>query len=604
MCFVSVFFRGFRGYKKYWHWSCQGLLRPTQVLTHIHIRDFVIVDELELEFENGMTALTGETGAGKSVLVDALGLVIGDRASTDVVRHGCARAEIVAGFDISEQTETRAWLASHDLDDGAECLVRRVIGREGRSRAYINGSSVPNQLLRKFGEGLIDIHGQHEHQSLMHRKVQRQLLDSYAGILDEVAALGDTWRQWRARQETLAALREARKQRSEHIDLLEFQIQELAELELAEGEIESIEAEHARLANAGRLLETCQRTLASLYEDEASAYGTLSHAVAELGELAEIDSALAPAGELLNNALILIQEAVDDLRRYGDGLDLDPARLNWLDARIAAVQRLARKYRVIAAELPRVLEQARQEREQLEHADEHIEALQSGCDALQGDYDRQAARLSKARRRAAERLGREISDTMATLGMHGGNFSAKVETLTQDHSTPAGRDQVEFLVSANPGQPLMPLARVASGGELSRISLAIQVASKGTAIIPTLIFDEVDSGIGGRVAEVVGRRLRELGSARQVFCVTHLPQVAAQAHHHLHVAKLTGKTSTHTHISPLSEAQRIEEIARMLGGVEVTESTRVHAREMIDRAGQDGVPIAASTAGGSRRQKA
>jgi DNA repair protein RecN (Recombination protein N) len=575
-----------------------------RVLTHIHIRDFVIVDALELEFESGMTALTGETGAGKSVLVDALGLVIGDRASADVVRHGCERAEIVASFDISDQAETQAWLASHDLDDGAECLVRRVIGREGRSRAYINGSSVPNQLLRKFGEGLIDIHGQHEHQSLMHRNVQRQLLDSYAGTLDEVAALGESFRQWRARQEALAALREARQQRSEHIDLLEFQIQELTELGLAEGEIESIEAEHARLANAGRLLETCHRTLDSLYEDEASAYGTLSHAVGELVELAALDGALAPAGELLNNALILIQEAVDDLRRYGDGLDLDPARLAWLDGRLGAVQRLARKYRVMPAELPRVLEQARQEREQLEHADEHIETLQAECDARQADYDRQATRLSKARRQAAERLGREISDTMATLGMQGGNLSAKVETLTQDHSTPSGRDQVEFLVSANPGQPLMPLARVASGGELSRISLAIQVASKGAAIIPTLIFDEVDSGIGGRVAEVVGRRLRELGSARQVFCVTHLPQVAAQAHHHLHVAKLTGRASTHTRISPLSEEQRIEEIARMLGGVEVTESTRVHAREMIERAGQAGVPGAASTAGGSRRQKA
>jgi DNA repair protein RecN (Recombination protein N) len=574
------------------------------VLTHIHIRDFVIVDELELEFENGMTALTGETGAGKSVLVDALGLVIGDRASTDVVRHGCARAEIVAGFDISGQPEIRAWLANHDLDDGAECLVRRVIGREGRSRAYINGSSVPNQLLRKFGERLIDIHGQHEHQSLMHRNVQRQLLDSYAGILDEVAALGDSWRQWRARQEELVALREARQQRSEHIGLLEFQIQELAELDLAEGEIESIEAEHARLANAGRLIETCQRTLDSLYENEASAYGTLSHAVGELSELAEIDSALAPTSELLNNALILIQEAVDDLRRYGDGLDSDPARLNWLDGRLAAVQRLARKYRVMPAELPRVLEQARQECERLEHADEHIEALQARCDALQGEYDRHAARLSKARRRDAERLGREISGTMATLGMQGGNFSAKVETLTQDHRTPAGRDQVEFLVSANPGQPLMPLARVASGGELSRISLAIQVAAKGTAMIPTLIFDEVDSGIGGRVAEVVGRRLRELGSARQVFCVTHLPQVAAQAHHHLHVAKLTGKDSTHTRISPLSEEQRIEEIARMLGGVEVTDSTRANAREMIERAGQGDEADVASTADGARRQKA
>ena len=574
------------------------------MLTHIHIRDFVIVDELELEFQNGMTALTGETGAGKSVLVDALGLVIGDRASSDVVRHGCERAEIAASIDIGDQPETRAWLAGHELDEGTECLVRRVIGREGRSRAYINGSSVPNQLLRKLGEGLIDIHGQHEHQSLMHRNAQRQLLDSYAGTLDRVAELGEIWHQWRARCEELATLRAARRQRGERIDLLEFQIQELAELDLAEGEIAAIEAEHARLANAGRLLESCQRTLDTLYESEASAYGALSHAAGELGELTEIDRGLAPPGELLNSALILIQEAADDLRRYSDGLDLDPARLNWLDARLGAVQRLARKYRVMPAELPRILEQAREERQHLEHADEQIETLQAGCDALQAEYDRQALQLGEARREAAERLGHEISETMATLGMQGGSFAAKVETLTREHSTPSGRDQVEFLVSANPGQPLMPLARVASGGELSRISLAIQVASKAAAFIPTLIFDEVDSGIGGRVAEVVGRRLRELGMTRQVFCVTHLPQVAAQAHHHLHVAKLTGRDSTHTRISPLSAEQRVEEIARMLGGVEVTESTRAHAREMIERAGHAAVSNATRTGSGSRRRKA
>jgi len=561
------------------------------MLTHIHIRDFVIVDELEIEFAPGMTALTGETGAGKSILIDALGLIIGDRASTDVIRHKCDRAEIVAMFDVTPLSGVRAWLEDHELEDGNECQIRRVINREGRSRAYVNGSSVPGQYLKKLGAMLIDIHGQHEHQSLMHRDTQRQLLDSYAGITGDVEELRDRWRQWRAKQDELEALQAARKERSDRIDLLTFQLKELQELALAEGELETIESEHARLANAGQLLDVCQRATDTLYENESSVSNVLSRAVSELEDLARIDDSLSPVSSLLNNALIQIQEAMDDLRRYSSQLELDPARLNWLDERLAAVQGLARKHNVAAEELPRILARTEKELGTLDDADASIESLQTAVTAIEKNCLRKAGAISKSRMKLADALGSEISATMGTLGMKGGHFSPRVEALGAERLSQTGYDQIEFMVSANPGQPLMPLARVASGGELSRISLAIQVASKDTVRVPTLIFDEVDTGIGGRVAEIVGKRLRELGNSDQVFCVTHLPQVAAQAHAHLHVSKLTGKSSTRTRVGLLKDEQRVEEIARMLGGIEVTESTLAHAKEMIER-GQEAGKVA------------
>ena len=554
------------------------------MLTHIHIRDFAIVDELELEFGPGMTALTGETGAGKSILVDALGLVLGDRAGSEAIRHGADKAEISATFRSSELPVLQRWLAEHDLEADDDCVLRRIIGREGRSRAYINGRPAPVQLLKELGDFLADIHGQHEHQSLLRRDVQRDLLDAYAGHGADVAALATVYRDYKARSDALEHLRSAAQDRSARSELLRFHIEELEALELGSDELKALEEEHSRLANAGRLQENCQRAIAALYEDDVSANSLLGHAHAELSELLRFDANLKPICELLDSALIQAREASDELRSYTDRMELDPARLAWIDQRLAAIQQLARKHRIKPDELPALLERSRHEYEQLEHADEHFEALERDIARLAKEYSVLADRLSGQRRQAAAALGTKIAAAMHELGMPGGRFEIAVDALPATEFTSHGLDRIEFRVSANPGQPPLPLTKVASGGELSRISLAIQVITTDANSLPTLVFDEVDTGIGGGVAEVVGRQLRTLGESRQVLCVTHLPQVAAQAHQHCQVQKLTGEASTRTRIRLLSEAERVDEIARMLGGIEVTTQTRAHAQEMIERA--------------------
>lgn len=554
------------------------------MLAHIHIRDFAIVDELELELVSGMTALTGETGAGKSILVDALGLALGDRAGAEAIRHGAERAEVTATFRIGALPELQAWLTSHDLDADDDCQVRRVVGREGRSRAYINGRPVPVQQLREIGELLADIHGQHEHQSLLRREVQRDILDAFAEHGDDLAALAAVHRDHRARSEELEHLRGAARDRGARSELLRFHIQELEALDLGPDELPRLHEEHGRLANAGRLLESCRRAVAALYEDEVSATGLLGHAHAELGELLRFDPKLQPVCELLDNALIQAREASDELRAYTDRVDLDPGRLDWLDQRLAAIQQVARKHRVKPEELPELLERSRAELARLDHADEHFDALERDIARLAAQFEALALKVRARRLQAAGELGRRITAAMHELGMPGGRFEIALEALSPGELTRHGLDRIEFRVSANPGQPPAPLTKVASGGELSRISLAIQVIATRGSGIPTLVFDEVDTGIGGGIAEVVGRQLRALGERRQVLCVTHLPQVAAQAHQHCQVQKLTGGETTRTRIRRLSDAERVDEIARMLGGLEVTAQTRAHAEEMIQRA--------------------
>ena len=560
------------------------------MLTHIHIRDFAIVDELELEFAGGMTALTGETGAGKSILVDALGLVLGDRAGVEAIRHGADKAEISAAFQITMLPAVRAWLQDQDLEADDECQLRRIIGREGRSRAYINGRPTPVQSLKEIGELLADIHGQHEHQSLLRRDIQRELLDTYASHGAEVTALTALYREHKTQSDELERLRGAAQDRSARSELLRFHIQELETLDLGAGELQQLEEEHGRLANAGRLLETCQRAVAALYEDEVSATGLLGHAQAELQELVRIDPKLQSICELLNGALIQAREASDELRSYSDAMELDPARLDWIDQRIASIQALARKHRCKTEELNALLERSRQEFEQLEHADEHFDTLERNITRLAKHYHVLALKIRKQRLLAATELGQKISSAMHELGMPGGRFNIALEDLPADELTAHGLDRIEFRVSANPGQPPLALTKVASGGELSRISLAIQVIATHASPVSTLVFDEVDTGIGGGVAEVVGRQLRALGERCQVLCVTHLPQVAAQAHQHCQVQKLTGDETTRTRIRPLAGKERVNEIARMLGGIEVTASTLAHAEEMIDKAQQKSSP--------------
>ncbi len=559
------------------------------MLTHIHIWNFAIVERLDLPLENGLTVLTGETGAGKSILLDALGLALGDRADTAVIRHGADKAEISVTFSTDDAPEAEAWLREHELDSAGECIIRRVIAAGGKSKAFINGKPAPAASLRELGEMLVDLHGQHEHQSLLRREAQRQLLDDFAGhgpLLTELAA---AWRTWRERQTELERLRQAASERDDRLELLRYQVQELEELALGEDELPQLEAEHRRLANASGLLETGQRVLLTLDGDDPACAGSLlAAALHDVGEMGETDPQLEGVVELLDSAVIQAREAASELRRYLDGLELDPERLAALEQRLATVQDLARKHHCPPEELPALLPRLQAELAELEQAEVRAGNLQAEVDAALADWRKLADKLGKSRRRAAKKLGAAVTESMQTLGMEGGRFEVAVEPLEDDTPSATGAERIEFRVSANPGQPLRPLAKVASGGELSRISLAIQVITAQDSRIPTLIFDEVDVGIGGRVAEIVGQLLRTLGEQRQVICVTHLPQVAALGHHHLQVSKTAEKDRTHSRIAILDRDARVDELARMLGGIEITEQTRSHAREMIERAGMPG----------------
>ncbi len=552
------------------------------MLLSLHIRDFAIIDELEIELAGGMTALTGETGAGKSILLDALGLLLGDRADAASVRHGCERAEISALFTSDGLPEVQAWLEEQSLEQDGECQLRRVIAREGRSRAYINGTPVPVQSLRQLGEKLVDIHGQHEHQSLMRSAVQRRLLDEHGDHADLLAELADTFERWQDTTARIEAITGKDQDRDTRLEFLRFQCRELDELGPGEDELQQLHEEHRRLANAGQLIETCDRCLQRLYEHEdQTAWSTISQAQSEVAELAAIDASLNEVSECLDNALLQLQEAVDSLRHYRDRLELDPERLRWLEQRLEQIHDLARKHRIEAEQLPAFAARLAAELAQLEQADELLDKLQTERDQLHAQYRALADRLHRRRRQTAKQLGEAVTTAMQELGMKGGRFEIEVAARDDARPAPQGTDRIEFRVSANPGQPPMALTRVASGGELSRISLAIQVIAAQATHIPTLIFDEVDSGVGGGTAETVGRLLRSLGDSRQVLCVTHLPQVASQAHQHLQVSKLTGDETTRTRVRSLNNQERVEEIARMLGGRKITTQTRDHAAEML-----------------------
>jgi len=553
------------------------------MLTQLRIRDFAIVGELELELAAGMTAVTGETGAGKSILVDAIGLLLGDRADSSAIRHGAERADMSAVFDLDALPTARTWLTERDLDSERECHLRRVVTRNGRSRNYINGVPQPAQALRELGERLVDIHGQNEHQSLLRREAQRQLLDDYADNAEWAAAIAERYRSWSRLRRQWRDLRQVSNERDARLDILRYHLREMAALDLAEGEVAELEAEQKRLAHASQLLETGQRLLAWLNEgDENTVAGRLNQSLRELETLSRLDARLIPVSELLNAGLIQVQEASGELRGYVQALDLDPEHLAQTDQRLTAAHQLARKHRVNPEELPALRTRLETELDELEHSETRLDELQQGMKTARAAYQECADRLSERRAAAARQLGERISQALAGLGMPGGRFSIILEPL--EKATVGGLETVEFLVSANPGQPLRPLSKVASGGELSRISLAIQVITARAARIPTLIFDEVDTGIGGGVAEVVGRQLRTLGGNRQVLCVTHLPQVAAQAHQQLKVEKRTNGEITHTRVRVLQTEERVAEIARMLGGIELTANTLAHAQEMVEKA--------------------
>jgi len=554
------------------------------VLTYLRIRDFAIIDEIELEFGSGLTALTGETGAGKSIVVDALALAAGGRASSDAIRHGAERAEISATFDLRSHPKLGRWLDAQAIEGEGECILRRVLSRDGRSRSFINGQPVPLQTLRDLGELLVDIHGQQEFLALVRRPAQRSLVDAHGrheGLVDEVNAAFDRWQQQRAR---LAELEAAGRDRDARLELLRYQVRELEALSLAAEELPELLAEQRRHANSGRLAAGVQQALELIDEaDSANANFAVSRAQTALRGLLALDLHLEPAERLLADAAISIGEATRTLRHYLDALNVDPQRHEWVERRVATVEELARKHRLPAEELPVQLERLNAELRALETHASTLEAAARDTAQARTEYDRTAQALSAARRKAGGKLTREVTQLMQRLGMEGGRFDAVLSTSSGEPQA-HGIDEVEFTVSANPGQPLKAVARVASGGELSRISLAVQVAAVGKALTPCLVFDEVDAGVGGAVAEIVGRQLSLLAERTQVLCVTHLAQVASQADHHVRVVKLTDGRSARTALNELRGPERIEELARMLGGVEVTQKARDHARDMLKRA--------------------
>jgi len=557
------------------------------MLTHIQIRDFAIIDAVELELEPGLTVLTGETGAGKSILVDALLLATGGRAGSEVVRHGAERAEVTATFAVNDNRAVTAWFAEQEMDCDGECVVRRVIAGDGRSRAYVNGQTIAIQALRQLGEALVDVHGQMEYQSLMKRSAQRQLLDNFGAHQHLVDATVAAWRTLKSlRNERDAALASS-QDRAARLELLRYHVAELKALDLKPGEAAELTAERQRVAQSGRLAQGAHEMLQLLREaDEGNAEIALTKALNTARALLGVDARLHAIAKLLEESLIGVREAAASLRHYQDTLDADPARQEWLEQRLAALESIARKHRIETDALLDLQSRLDAELEQLEHIGTALEGMEATLQSAEQAFLKQARQLSAARNVTAKKLSEQIGSLMQGLGMPGGRFA--IEVRTRDEAGEQGLDDIEFLVSANPGQPPQPLAKVASGGELSRISLAVQVAAVASVQQPCLVFDEVDAGVGGGVAEIVGRQLRALSEANekstarnQVLCVTHLPQVAAQAHAHVRVTKLTDGKTTRTALHPLTDNERIEEIARMLGGLSITDKAREHAAEML-----------------------
>mgnify|MGYP000981088172 FL=1 len=550
------------------------------MLRRLTIRDFVIVDRLDLEFAAGFGALTGETGAGKSILLDALGLALGGRGEAAMVRSGRERADVAAEFDLPAGEGLAAWLVEQELPaDEGMLILRRTIDMGGRSRAWINGVAATLAQLRAAGEWLADIHGQHAHHALLRTDAQRALLDAQAGAGALVAEVAARHREW---QRLLRLQREAEADSASSArerELLAWQLRELEQVGFDIEEWAEINAEHARLAHAASLIEGAEAAVVALGEGELAVCSVLGRLDGRIAALADFDAGLADVRELISAAAIQADEALHALRRYRDRLELDPGRLAELERRIAAVMEAARKYRVQPEELPALAQQWRERLDTLE-ATADPARLAAAAQAARAAFESVAAELTAARLPAAHRLSEEIAAAMQDLAMAGGRFEV---ALTPCAPSAAGVEEVEFRVAANAGQPLRSLAKVASGGELSRIGLAIQVITSRDSAVPTLIFDEVDVGIGGRVAEIVGKLLARLGQDRQVLCVTHLPQVAACADWQWRIAKREQGGETLSEVAPLDDAARVEEVARMLGGVNITATTREHAAEMLGR---------------------
>ncbi|MEX0496449.1 DNA repair protein RecN [Raoultella terrigena] len=551
------------------------------MLAQLTISNFAIVRELEIDFHSGMTAITGETGAGKSIAIDALGLCLGGRAEADMVRRGASRADLCARFALKDTPAAQRWLEENQLESGRECLLRRVISTDGRSRGFINGTAVPLSQLRELGQLLIQIHGQHAHQLLTKPEHQKTLLDGYTGEYALTQLMAGHYRQWHQSCRELAQHQQQSQERAARADLLQYQLKELNEFCPQQGEFEQIDEEYKRLANSGQLLSTCQHALTVMADgEEANMQSQLYAAKQLVGELVGMDGKLSSVLDMLEEASIQLSEATDELRHYNDRLDLDPNRLFELEQRISRQISLARKHQITPEELPVFYQALLEEQRLLDDSAGSLESLSQTVVEHHQLALETARQLHAARQRSADELTRLITESMHSLSMPHGVFAIDI-AFDERHLTAEGADRIEFRVTTNPGQPLQPIAKVASGGELSRIALAIQVITAQKMETPALVFDEVDVGISGPTAAVVGKLLRQLGESTQVMCVTHLPQVAGCGHHHFIVCKETDGEMTETHMHPLDKRARLQELARLLGGSEVTRNTLANAKELL-----------------------
>lgn len=552
------------------------------MLCHLHISNFAIVRALEIDWATGMSTITGETGAGKSIAIDALSLCLGERADATVVRPGAEKADVVATFDISKLTAAKDWLQQQDLLMGNECIVRRVVSAEGRSRGYINGVQVPAQQLKLLGQYLLAIHGQHAHQLLQKAEYQRQLLDAFTAKPDLLQQTKQSYRYWQQLQQECTELKQSQQQRDAQRQLLEYQVAELDQFAPQTDEFAQLETEHSRLSHGNTLLSQSQQCLQQLYDgDDQTIYRALSQVSQQLEQLVQLDPALADVQQMLNDALMQTDEASRELRRYADKVELDPERLQFIDERLGIWLNLSRKHQVSYDALPALHEQLSQQLAELTHSDSRLNELELAITQAEKVYQTAAANLTAARTQAAAELSTLISHNMHELSMANARFAINIQNLPLAQASAGGLDQVSFDVSTNPGQPLQPLSKVASGGELSRISLAIQVILADKITTPTLIFDEVDVGISGPVAAGVGRLLRQLGQNTQIICVTHLPQVASQGHQQLFVEKYTDGQATETRMRQLTDEERIQEIARLLAGENISANALANARELL-----------------------
>ena len=563
--------------------STQQSITITPMLSLLTISNFALVDQLELELQTGMTAITGETGAGKSIMLDALGLTLGDRADLDVIRSGAERSDISASFTLQDNPEAEHWLREHDFPDAdGQCILRRVLTRDGRSRAYINGQATTLAELKDLGEMLIDIHSQHEHQSLLKVATHQGLLDAYGGLQPQASALATLATEMRQLQKQINELQRSAAESQAQRELLTFQTGELRELRLQDGEFSQLEAEHRQLSHADAAIAALQAVIDLCSEnDTLTLEGGLRRASQLLQDIPFSNPLLDEAEAMLGNALIQVEEAVSTLARASDRMELNPERLQEVDERLGVIHRMARKHKVEPDALHAHALALAEQLAGLDASDSRIGQLQKALATLDERYRKQAGTLSSQRQKAAKALAKEVNAQLAHLGMAAAAFSVELNSDTARSGT-GGYESAEFLVSTNPGNPAKPLVKIASGGELSRISLAIQVVIARTSPIATLVFDEVDVGIGGGTAKAVGELLRQLGEKGQVLCVTHQPQVASQAHQHLLVSKVQDKQSTATSLQQLDPGTRIKEIARMLGGDTLTDSSLAHARELLN----------------------